>query len=71
MTNIDLYDNIPPGNINNTNLSINYKQTYNYNNDFTFNNLSTLTSVTIPSYTFIESTTPTDKCNYCLWWRMG
>ena len=62
MTNINLYDNIPPGNINNTNLSINYKQTYNYNNDFTFNNLSTVTAVNVPSYTFIESSTPTNNC---------
>jgi len=57
MSNINLYESsIPPGNLNNENISINYKQAYSYNNDFNFNNLNTITSSNIPSYTLIEST---------------
>ena len=61
MTNVELYNTIPPGNINDMNISINYKESYNYNNDFNFNNLNTISSSNVPSYTFIESTVSTNN----------
>jgi len=63
MTNRGSYNSsIPPGNINDINLTANYKQSYDLKNDFHFKNLTTATSVNVPSYNFIKADIDTDNC---------